>query len=120
MKKVKELHARFLEIEGYPITYPKKDIRILYDMKNGKLDDLIVEEFIDPSDKQFLYRSYSRDFGNCLSDWDEWTLSDILIKIFAGIEVPKSLVKKILLELSKVDEWRPELAHWIYRNYSGD
>ena len=118
--KITHTYIKFLKDQGYGETFPKKNARILSNHKNGKILDLIVEEFESPADKQHLYKIYHFDFGNCLSDWKDWTFNDVLLKIFVGYEVPTSLRKKILFELSKVEEWRPKLAFWIYRNFSNE
>lgn len=105
------------EREGYTETFPKKDARVLYKAKHGVIEDLIVEFFENPDDHQELYNHYSHDFGNCLSNWDKWTLSDALLKIFVSYQVPAKIRKKIIFELSKVKEWRSDLAQWIYSNW---
>lgn len=96
--------------------YDQKDIRVLYSYKDGAILDLIVEEFKKPEEKMHLYRTYSHDFGNCLVDWELWTLGDVLIKIFVSHLVPPSIRIKIMLELAKVKEWQQELCIWIYKN----
>ena len=118
MKRDSQEYIRFLEYEGFNQTFPKDNARILFNDKNGKITDLIVEEFKNPDKKQYLYEKYSSDFGNCLGDWIDWTFSDVLIKIFVSYEVPYQIRKKILFELSKVTEWRPHLSFWIFRNFS--
>lgn len=120
MKRKCDIYDEFLEKEGYVDTFPMKNARILFQCKNGQIQDLIVEEFTEENTekKQYLYKKYSFDIGNCLSDWNEWTLSDVLIKIFVSYGVPFEIRKKILFELSKVEEWRPHLAFWIWRNFS--
>jgi len=66
-----------------------------------------------------LYKTYSSDFGNCLLNWEQWTLSDVLIKIFVSDIVPPSIRINIMLELAKVKEWQMELCIWIYKNCGG-
>ena len=116
--KNSNVYEDFLCDQGYSQTFPKSNARVLFNSKFGKINDLIVEEFSDPEKKQSLYEVYNLDFGNCLSDWDEWDFSDVLIKIFVSYDVPSNIRKKILFELSKVEEWRPHLAFWIWRNWS--
>ena len=118
MKRVSQDYTDFLEQEGYSETFPKANARILFNAKHGKIEDLIVEEFSNPEEKQLLYKIYSLDFGNCLSDWNDWTFPDVLIKIFVSYQVPADIRKKILFELSRVEEWRPDIAFWIWRNWS--
>jgi hypothetical protein len=113
----KDPAIQFLEDQGYKDTFPKKYARVLFKVERGRIKDLIVEEFSNPKEKQYLYKEYLQDIGNCLSNWGNWTFSDVLIAIFVSYEVPASLRKKILFELSKVDEWRNDVAHWIYRNW---
>ncbi len=120
MRKMHKDYLEFLNSQGYEVTFPKKNARVLCEIKHGKIIDLIVEEFKtdDIESKQYLYKKYSFDFGNCLSDWDDWSFSDVFIKIFVSYHVPGELRKKILFELSKVEEWREHVAFWIYRNFS--
>jgi hypothetical protein len=108
-----------LEEKGHTEVFDKKDIRILYEFNRDtrKMTGFLVAYFPDPSYNQQLYRVYSCDFGNCNSDWDEWTLTDVLVKVFVSLHVPFNLREKILLELCKVKEWRPEIAHWWYINF---
>lgn len=120
MRKMKNVYIEFLESEGYETTFLKKNARILFNTKNEKINDLIVENFENNESKQYLYNIYSSDIGNCLSDWEDWSFSDVLIKIFVSYVIPIEIRKKILFELSKVEEWRPQLAFWIWRNFSHD
>lgn len=120
MKRECKLYEDFFEKYGYGQTLSKKNARILWNVKNGEIVDLVVEDFSDPDEKQYLYNKYSYDTGNCISDWDEWEFSDILIKIFVSYVVPLGIRKKILFELSKIEEWRPLLSVWIYKNWSND
>lgn len=119
MKEYKKIYDECFENLGYLETFPKEHARILWNinLKNGEVKDLLVEDFKNCEEKQYLYKEYNLDIGNCLSDWDGWTLTDVLLKIFCGNDVIFDLRKKVLLELSKVEEWRPELAPWIYRNF---
>lgn len=120
MRKIADEYTEFLEQEGYTETFPQSNARVLFKAKHGKIEDLIVEEFSNPESKQFLYKKYDLDFGNCLSDWDDWSFSDVLVKIFVSYQVPAEIRKKILFELSKVEEWRPQIAFWIWRNWSSN
>ena len=120
MRKIAKEYTDFLENEGYSETFPKSNARILFNSKHGKIEDLIVEDFSNVEGKQYLYKNYSLDIGNCLSDWCDWTFSDVLIKIFVSYHVPSGIRKKIIYELSKVEEWRPHVAFWIWRNWSSD
>lgn len=118
MKKITPKYKEFLAEQGYATTFPKKNARVLFNTKQGKIEDLIVEEFENPEEKQSLYKKYQLDFGNCLSDWCDWELSDVLLKIFFSYQVPVQLRKKVLFELSRVQEWRPHLAFWIWRKFN--
>lgn len=120
MRKISKAYLDFLDREGYGETFLQKDVRILFNVKHGTLTDLIVERFEKDECKLLLYKIYDSDIGNCLSDWDDWTFSDVLIKIFVSYQVPAKIRKKILFELSKVEEWRPHLAFWIWRNWSNE
>lgn len=122
MVRKSNVYTEFLEREGYKETIPKKNVRILFNCKNGSINDLMVEEFTEENMKykQYLYKTYNFDFGNCLSDWDEWNFIDVLIKIFVSYNVPFEKRKNILFELSKVEEWRDHLSFWIWKNFSGE
>lgn len=118
MKKIAQDYIDFLENEGYSETFPQASARVLFNAQHGKIQDLIVEDFSNPDEKQYLYKKYSFDVGNCDSDWKDWNFSDILIKIFVSYHVPYNIRKKILFEFSRVEEWRPQIAFWIWRNWS--
>lgn len=116
MRKIHDNCLEFLASEGYAPTFPKEHARILFNTKLGEIQDLIVEDFSSPEKKQYLYSDYNSDFGNCLSDWCDWSFSDVLIKIFVSYTASAVIRIKILFELSRVEEWRPHLAFWIHRN----
>lgn len=118
--KINETYEKYLESEGYGHTFPQRHARILFNVQHGIVTNLIVQDFENPEDKQYLYHEFSFDIGNCLSDWDEWEFSDVLIKIFVSYQVPTEIRREILFELSKVTEWRPYLAFWIWRNFCPD
>lgn len=107
----------FFEEKGYPETIDKKNARILFRKKYGIIEDLIVASFENPDDNDYLYSTYNLDIGNCLSDWDEWTLTDVLMATFVSYDIPTKLRKKVLFELSKIKEFRSELFIWIYKNW---
>ncbi len=113
---MKPEYEEFLNEQGFDVTFPKENARILWNCKEGKLVDLVVEDFSDPQSKHHLYKKYSFDVGNCLSDWEDWEFSDVLIKIFISYEVPLNMRIKILFQLSKVHEWREAVAFWLWRN----
>lgn len=97
MKKIHKDYLDFLAKEGYAETFPQANVRILFNTKDGKVEDLIVEDFSDIEEKKYLYKKYSFDIGNCLSDWSDWSFSDVLIKIFVSYEVPTEIRKKYYL-----------------------
>lgn len=114
-----EAYEDCLKQYGSGFHFPKKDARILFntqtDLKSSLTTDILVERFKSPSDNEYLYEQYSFDIGNCLSNWDEWTLCDVLIKlnIFWGLH-PNCRIKS-LLQLAKITEWRGDIAPWVYR-----
>lgn len=113
----KNLIKEFFRLQGYPETIAKAHVRILWIAKDCVIEDLVVEEFSESNNQYILYEKYTHDIGNCLSNWEEWTLADVLLKIFVSYQVPYEVRKKVLLELSKVDEWRPLLSRWLYANF---
>ena len=111
---IDEEMKEFFESIGYGTTFLKKDARVLWNENNSEggnweFIDLIVEEFCDPIHKQHLHKKYRFDFGNSLIDWKDWTLQDVLVKLFVFGNIPEKLKKKVILQLSKVQEWRPFL-----------
>jgi len=120
MRRESQEYIDFLIECGYAETFPQKDARILFNSKHGKITGLIVSDFVSPLSKQYLYDEYDLDIGNCLSDWDKWSFSDVLIKLFVSYDVPASIRKHILFELSQVEEWRPQVSFWIWRNFSNN
>ena len=118
MSDLPEIYLKFFEGEGYVETFHKKDVRILWNAEKNYIKDLLVEEFKNPGDKQYLYKSYKFDVGNCMKGWEDFDLEDVMIKIFISYQVHNNMKKHILFELSKVKEWRPKLAIWLYRNFS--
>jgi len=116
-RRHKKEYEEFLCASGYSETFPKKHARILLNVKFGKILSLSVENFKEPNKKQHLYNEFDSYFGNCLSDWNDWSFPDVLIKLFVSYNVDVGMRKKILFELSKVDEWRPEVGFWIFRNW---
>ncbi|HEY3527506.1 MAG TPA: hypothetical protein VGK47_15020 [Nitrososphaeraceae archaeon] len=111
-----EAYEDCLKQYGYSECFPKNEARILF--KTGELGiitDILVERFRCSEENQHLYQEYKMDIGNCLSDWDKWTLSDVLIKFFVFYGIHHECHIKALMELSKVREWRPAVAPWIYR-----
>ena len=113
---MKKEYEDFLIERGFGETILKKNARILWQCENGQMINLIVGEFTTPGEHHHLYDIYSFDIGNCLSDWEDWTLSDVLIKIFVSYIVPVDLRIKILFQLTKIKEFRDDLAFWIWRN----
>lgn len=108
----------FFEDQGYNEVFLKKNVRVLFDYATDRhfLNDIIVAEFIEPTDNMHLYNQYSSDIGNCISGWDKWTLAQVLLRVFDK-EMSHETKRKAFYELAKVKEWRPELALWIIQNY---
>jgi hypothetical protein len=92
----------------------KKDIRILWNVnKEREINALEVVQFSTPKENIHLYDIYLSEIGNCLIDWAEWTLADVLIKIFIKNKVSEFQRKSIFEELCKVDEWNEEMSKWL-------
>jgi hypothetical protein len=119
--KIREAYEECLSQYGYGIDncFPKNEARILFKTNELRItSDIHVAQFKNPEDNQHLYKEFCKDIGNCLADWDKWTLSDVLIKFFVFYGLTEECKIKALLELSKILEWRPEVAHHIYRWYN--
>ena len=113
-------YEEFLIDYGCCSKFPKKDSRILFKVNEGKIYDVLVEYFPFPGDKDYLYKEWPSDIGNCLSDWDQWNLIDVLMKLFFMYKVSQEAETKIYLQLCKIEEFRNELAPWIYRKFYRD
>lgn len=94
----------------------KKDIRILWNQKFNEencrfeVADMIVTEFTEDNDPQYLYKEYSHDVGNCLSDWNTWNVAFIIWQLLVEQEFVNNEVKeKAKRELFKIKEIREEL-----------
>ena len=118
MRREAQEYIDFLTECGYANTFPQKDARILFNSKHGKITSFLVADFSNPASKEYLYKEYDLDIGNCLSDWDKWTFADVLLKLFVSYDVPYDIRKHILFELSQVNEWRSQVSFWIWRNFS--
>jgi len=72
-----------------------KDIRILYNENDkGQISDLLVVEFTESHDPQFLYEEYGFDVGNCMSRWNEVTVTSIVFDFFVRHGYPNEDIKK--------------------------
>ena len=110
-------YEEFLIEYGCCSKFPKKDSRILFKVFEGKIIDLLVEYFPNPGDKDYLYKEWPSDIGNCLGDWDKWTLTDVMMKLFFMNKVSEEMHTKIYMQLCKIQEFRKELAPWIFRKF---
>lgn len=124
-KNITQTQIDYLRRNGYDTgLIDKKNVRILYEVRrlNGKgvITDYRVEDFSPDQieKKQYLYKKFSFDFGNCLSNWDEWTLTDVLLKTFVSYHVEPSMKEHIIFQLFTVKEWQEPLFPWIYRNFN--
>lgn len=111
----KDLYEEFLQDKG-SFSFPKSEARILFkcEERKGLTSDILVAQFKNPGDNRHLYQVWPLDIGNCITEWEDWSLNDVLIKIFVFYGVEEECRLKVLLELSKIEEWRPYLAAWIY------
>lgn len=107
------------------ISIDKKDARILWNTKDGKITSLLVAEFLqDPEtylyNNQHLYKTYKKDIGNCLSDWDKMTNGEILLHIFSSASTSDlDSIHSIFRELFKIKEFRQEFKSympWFFNN----
>ena len=115
IKEVLDIHDEILN---------KKDIRILFNCRSdneGKINDLIVVEFTEKHDPQHLYKRYSYDTGNCLSDWDKWPIwQEILwlVDFYGFVDKPTKI--KAFGQFLKIKEIRHDIAFYLYRLGSGE
>lgn len=60
-----------------------KDARVIWNRnEQAQIKELIVAEFITPTQNAHLYENYTSDVGNCRSDWDQWRVEDLIHYIF--------------------------------------
>jgi len=89
----------------------KKDARILFNVDDARIiTDFLVEEFTPQNNPQHLYDFYKKDIGNCLHNWEDWTLALILKKFLIEYGISQSEKYGFIANLCKVDEWRKELG----------
>jgi len=95
----------------------KENVRLLFNKdKDLFLSDFIVVEFNkkQPSEwPNYLYDRYPKDFGNCDSDWDEWSLAYILNYFMIGCKITDEMKLHVMLELLNIDEYRDEIKKMI-------
>ncbi len=112
---MKKIYEECLQEYGYEETFPKCDARILFNSDEKGITDILVARFDQSEKQQHLYKKFRSDIGNCLRDWNEWTLSDVLIKLLIFHNIDRALKIKLLLELSRIEEWRESVAPSIFR-----
>lgn len=104
----------------------KKNAWILFLTKDGKISDLQVYEVLREveghAEKACAYielrmpKTAFSDFGNCLSDWDQWTLQDVLFKVgFQYGFVDRKTMIRCLDRLAYIQEWKDPL--WTYLSF---
>lgn len=118
-KKLEE----FLISQGYPESYPKKNIRIYFKCTKGKISRLDVVEFnpewfdTDPQRAEKINNFYRTgfDIGNASSTWHLWTPVSIMYHLFAeyGFEDKETEIRS-LFELTRIKEMRLDVAHLLY------
>ncbi len=117
----------FLEkIGAEDIKINKEDARILWNVfekeneKDG-ISDLVVIEFKNNKGDLWplhLYEKYVLDIGNCLSEWKEYTLADLMYRFFVDYRVDGEVIEgKILKELVKINEFRYEVTSMLIMKY---
>lgn len=114
----------------YMKTIDKKDARILWNVKDEKLDSkitsLVVEEFLlDPKTRlynnQHLYKIFQKDIGNCLSEWDKTSNGEMIFKIFSNASPENDMVRKdIFREFFKIKEFRLEFKKYLHYFFTDD
>ena len=109
-------HEECLKEKGYIDHFPKAEARILFKEKAMEgIQEVLVARFSNPKENQHLYQHYQSDIGNCLHDWDQWQLADILIKFFVFYPLNNDQKIQAFMELSKITEYRPIIARYVYR-----
>ncbi len=132
-KQNSPIREYFLEKIGVEdIKIKKEDARILWNIFGGENDkdgidkdgisDLVVIEFkknkVDGLPLH-LYEKYLFDIGNCLSDWNEYTLAYLMYRFFLDYRVEgKVITGKILKELVKINEFRYEVTSMLISKYA--
>lgn len=113
------------------LTFPKKNARILWCLdKEEKIIDLAVFRIVHQSDfpnyNGFLHKQecqiealehYYKKFkiytgGQVYSDWEDWSLADVLLMIFKYVVKEKEVLEMIFVELGKIDEFAIQLANF--------
>jgi hypothetical protein len=93
----------------------KCDARILWNVDNDhKICGFRVAEFVQGKYEQWptnLHSVYSKDIGNASSDWDQWTLVDVLLKFFVQQEFASVAIRdRAIDELAEIDEFFDEFV----------
>jgi hypothetical protein len=97
----------------------KKDARICF-LKDDKfrIKDFRVYECANQADRD-LIRSLIKvpysDYGNAHSDWDEWSLQDVILAIFKYPVPTYELVERVFQELYKIEEWSEYMEPYFHR-----
>ena len=74
------------------------DIRVLWNVnEKSQITDLIVVEFTKENDPQYLYKKYTFDIGNCLSQWNKISIARLIFDIFVRYD--------FVNEEAKIDAW---------------
>lgn len=98
----------------------KKDARILWNTNaKGQITSLIVREFKENNKGSpfYHYDSYKNDIGNCLANWNDWSVPYIIFYILGAREfVDNDVRAKACYELRWIKEIRDVLpANLVYR-----
>lgn len=100
-------------------VFPKKDALILWTLNDSyEIDELKVYEIVSPQRAKSLTNNCERvksiiySSGNCYSDWEEWTLEDILLDIFKYMIADKEVLRRIFIQLGKIQEFSFRLSYF--------
>lgn len=95
----------------------KKNARIHW-TSSGTITDLVVYSVPDSETSNWLCeankKTYYSDIGNCLSNWSDWQLSDVLLKLLGYGFESKDVLWKAMAELSKIREFRERVIDHFY------
>lgn len=103
---------------------PKKNAWIVFLVnRENRIRDLqVYPRFMDEYDEKiYLYvethlkYTHYKDIGCVCSDWDEWSLDDVLFKLgFSYGFVDQPTMIKCARRLRRIDEFQDKIHGWLY------
>lgn len=89
----------------------KNDARIIWWIQNNRIidfrslsvksqeDALRIDDWLFRSNKEHV------EIGNCIYNWDEWSVGDVLARIVRNKSANQNVSEKILREICKIREF---------------